>query len=161
MQKKILKALLPQFQRLYRDGVSVMRTQKAGARGEVTAPDRWQFKDDRLFPSTRCDAQEPHINKDSAVKAIVRARHTFQAPPGCEAVDVASIRSHSGRHRFINDMKNASVDRRVGMTYGRIDEGPSYDGYGAVTHSQAGHVLDSNAALSLVFAKMYESDNED
>ena len=96
------------------------------------------------------------MNKDTCVKAIVRARKTFGAPNDVAAAfDQRAIKSHSGRHRMVNDLKAVSVDEAIGMMFGRLRDEESYDHYGKVTCEQAGQVLDANWALTRVLHALY------
>ena len=92
------------------------------------------------------------------MKAIGRARATFVPQPEFHGyVDNKTIRTHSARHRMINDMKSTKVPKTVGMRYTRIFDQVIHDAYGALLDHQAGKILEGNRELNERLAKMYES----
>lgn len=103
-----------------------------------------------LFPSTK-DGKP--LSKDVVAHAIGRARRTFSPPGGY--MDVSKIRSHSGRHRMINDLKAAGISTEVGMAHARIKHRKTYDSYGIMSQEQIGFALNSNKALKKRMNKLY------
>ena len=114
-------------------GVSQPRQTKCGSRGTVSWNDVWLWPSQRqkgnkhyLFPSARSDSKAPHRNKDTVAKAIRRVAIGFKPKPD-SGVQVSKIRSHSGRHRAINDLKAANavlLARSVDVP--SVENSPSY-----------------------------------
>lgn len=94
------------------------------------------------------------MTKDVVAHAIVRARKSFVTPPGL-SVDTNRIRSHSGRHRMINDMKSSQISVEVGMIHSRIKSHKVYQAYGRMSDEQVGHALNSNQSLKKTFKQIY------
>ena len=92
------------------------------------------------------------MTKDIVSHAIVRARQTFEAP----GVDVTRIRSHSGRHRSIADLKSANVPPAIGMAHARIQTTKVYDLYGQLQESETARALEANRKLKATFKKIYK-----
>ena len=86
--------------------------------------------------------------------AIRRARGNF-APPDITAVKVSQIRSHSARHRCINDLKSQNVPQEVGKTFARIASSRVWSGYGKLTEEQAAKNLSSNAKLQELWQSLW------
>ena len=108
------------FNRFKDEGISVQRVRGIGCRGRMNVGDKWEWpleQDGLLFPADRSDSKTAERNKDTVSKAIARSRKSFNAPAGCPVLKVAQIRSHSGRHRAINDMKQHEVNKEVGKTF--------------------------------------------
>ena len=103
--------------------MSRTRTKHAGARGFEKLKDDWKWPKDHgdyLFPSSWSPICPR--NKDVISDAIVKSRKTFQTTPDQGLVHPETIRSHSGRHRMVNDMKIAGVSMEVGMAFSRIKD---------------------------------------
>lgn len=95
------------------------------------------------------------MSKDAVAHAIVRARKTFEPPPGLN-VDTSRIRSHSGRHRMINDLKASGVSTEVGMMHSRIKSHKVYEAYGRMSDEQVGQALNGNKSLKKTLKKIYK-----
>lgn len=89
--------------------------------------------------------------QDTVSAAIRRARASF-VPPNVGEVKVASIRSHSGRHRAVNDLKMHNVKTEVGKRFARIS---SWANYGKLTAKQAADELLNNKQLQDDWQKIY------
>lgn len=145
-EKPMLSLLFPMLKKLKTHGKSRRRTKLQGVRGRVTFFDKWCWPSgpaDYLFPSGRCHSKTPHHNKDSVCKAICRIRRTFK-PPRNVFVENEKIRSHSGRHRMINDLKSAEVSQDVAMKFARIGDVRTFQGYGCLTSQQTAEALERN-----------------
>ena len=143
--------------KLQEEGVSVNRMRNTGLQGVKAASDIWTWPEeaeDYLFPATRRDSRQGRRTKDTVSKAIRKARHTFKVPHIPE-VRPDRIRSHSGRHRCINDMKQHNVDREVGEKFARITDDGVYEKYGKLSSQQAGKKLRQNMELQTFWKQMY------
>ena len=69
----------------------------------------------------RSDSADIHRNKDTACKAVSRLRATFEPGPG-HYINTGLIRTHSGRHRMINDCKHAGLADDISMHFARITD---------------------------------------
>ena len=122
--KHLLKPALAKLRLLKAHGVNRKRSRSKGMWGRVTFQDKWVFPrepDQLLFPALRADCNTKHINKDTACKAVSRLRATFSIPPKVSvAIVTQNIRTHSGRHRMVNDMKRCDVAEATAMQYARI-----------------------------------------
>ena len=98
------------------------------------------------------DSHSPH---DVVATAIRKARATYTPPASCPDIDPGRIRSHSGRHRSINDMKACDVPREIGKRVARINDDKVWDNYGRVTSEQAGTALKRNRNLQESWNGMY------
>ncbi|CAE7822103.1 unnamed protein product [Symbiodinium sp. CCMP2592] len=159
VRKSMLTALVPVLRNLRDHGKSRRRKQHKGARGTVAFADNWAWpKDDAgfLFPSTRSDSAELHRVKDSACKAVSRARQSFK-PSKKDFVQVEQIRTHSGRHRMINDLKQAEVPQEIAMKFARISDVRTFIGYGELTDEQAGKNLQDNKTLQKRLVAVYSN----
>ena len=146
VRKTMLSAVFPLLKSLRDKGKCKKRSVKQGALGVVNYFDVWNWPQqdiDYLFPSMRSDAKEAHRGKDTVCKAISRLRKTFQPPKGV-FVEKEKIRSHSGRHRSINDMKNAKIRHDVAMKFARIADVRTFMGYGELTDEQTGVALEKS-----------------
>ena len=126
-------------------------------RGLQEWSDAWNWPEDPecfLFPAKRQDSKERRKSKDVVAKAIRRTRATFRVPHIAE-VQPNRIRSHSGRHRCINDMKQHNVDREVGKKFARITDDGVYEKYGKLSAEQAGKKLRQNQELQAFWKRMY------
>ena len=118
--KHVMKAAMNKLRTLRDKGVGKMRQRNKGMWGTVREMDRWKFPkalDDYLFPASRSDSHTRHMNKDTACRAVSRIRKSFN-PPG--HVETKSIRTHSGRHRMVNDLKRCGVADGSAMHFARI-----------------------------------------
>ena len=158
VKKGMLKALLPVLKSLRENGKSRRRKRKFGARGMKVVCDTWSWpceKDSYLFPSQRSDSKKPHCCKDTACKAVARARACFKPGRGL-FVETEKIRTHSGQHRMINDMKQAQVPQETAMKYARISDVRTFMGYGALSDEQAASGLNENSKLMASLDTMYQ-----
>ena len=143
--------------KLREEGVSVRRQRNTGVRGMQAVTDEWFWPEDpehHLFQAKRRDSKLVRASKDTVARAIRRARRTFHVPHIPE-VQPGKIRSHSGRHRCINDMKEHNVEREVGKKYARISDETVYDRYGKLSAQQAGKKLLQNHDLQAYWKRMY------
>ena len=86
--------------------------------------------------------------------AIRNVRKSFVPPQGCD-VQVGKIRSHSARHRCVNDMKAAGTSREVGKAFSRIATDKVYENYGKLNQQQVKEGLDRCQALQQTWDEMY------
>ena len=124
VQKHILNVVLPTIKSLRDRGVRRRRKQRRGVFGEVTYMDVWLWPKsagEYLFPSDRSDSVEAHRVKDTACAAVARVRKSF-SPPDSSFLNVNQIRTHSGRHRFINDCKASGLPDVIAMKFARITD---------------------------------------
>ena len=159
VSKAMLTAALPHLKSLRDHGKSRQRKQARGVLGTVSFKDSWSWPEeetDFLFPAGRSDCQTAHRNKDSACAAVSRLRKSFKPPKGA-FVQTELIRTHTGRHSMINQMKDAGIPQATAMTFARIADTRTYLGYGCLTHEQAGLVLDSSQALQKKLDTVYRS----
>ncbi len=122
MVKHVLKPAMVKLRRLRDVGVAKVRTRNKGLMGMVRETDRWKFpseEDKYLFPAIRSDCHTKHVNKDTVCRAISRIRSSFE-PPKNLYVQKGTIRSHSGRHRMVNDLKRCGVADGTAMHFARI-----------------------------------------
>ena len=122
VHKHILKSVLPKLRQLRHKGVKRQRERNKGVLGIQKEWDSWAWperEDELLFPSERADCGTPHRNKDTACKAVARARQSFKPPAGHYVLS-SRIRTHSARHRMVNDMKFAHVGDDTAMRFARI-----------------------------------------
>ena len=155
--KALSEAATTFIRKLQEDGISVERVKNTGLRGLQTATDIWNWPEepgDYLFPATRRDSKQSRRTKDAVARAIRQARKTFKVPHIPE-VQSDRIRSHSGRHRCINDMKQHNVEREVGKKFARITDDGVYEKYGKLSAQQAGKKLHQNLELQTVWKHMY------
>ena len=92
------------------------------------------------------------MSKDVVSHAIVKARRAFSLP----GTNTESIRSHSGRHRFINDMKMSNIPCEVGMVQSRIKDFKTYQAYGRLNEEQVARTLDKNRSLKRAMDSVYK-----
>jgi hypothetical protein len=121
----------------------------------ATYVDTWAWSDNFLFPSSRSDARSPKRCKDTVCKAISRIRKTFRAQDGTKDFASCSIRSHSGRHRKINDLKYSGVVQETAAKYAFIDDMRTYEGYGRLNYVQAGAQIAANAQVEALISSCY------
>ena len=136
--------------------MSRTRTKHAGARGFEKLKDDWKWPKDHgdyLFPSSWSPICPR--NKDVISHAIVKSRKTFQTTPDQGLVHPETIRSHSGRHRMVNDMKNAGVSMEVGMAFSLIKDKKTYLNYGRLVEDQVGAALENNPVLRKTLKSLY------
>ncbi|CAE7348103.1 unnamed protein product [Symbiodinium sp. CCMP2592] len=141
-------------------GVSVHRTRRWGSRGAVTYKDEWEFPatdEAYLFPSKRKDSAKDRRTKDTVSKAIRKARETFVPPPNTD-VKIASIRSHSARHRCCNDLKSSMVPSELGKKFARISSDKVWAGYGKLTDQQLASGMARQHEVQQVWSEIYASD---
>ena len=67
-----------------------------------------------------------------------------------------SVRSHSGRHTMINQLKEAGLPDDINMMYARICDRQTYAGYGVFSEDQAAHVLHKSKKLRAAVATIYQ-----
>jgi len=151
----MLAATLPTLRRLKAHGKSKRRTRQCGARGKVAIQDvwRWPKNSDFLFPNRYGSGP---MKKDIVCHQICKVRKTFVPPKGQSAMfEPNRVRSHSGRHRMINDLKTCGVASDAAMTYARIKDKKTFDRYGQLDQEQSGKVLNKNRGLKRTLENMY------
>ena len=122
--KHIMKPAMKKLRDLRAKGVGRTRTRNMGMWGRQRFQDTWSFPEEGgsyLLPSLRADAHKRHINKDTVCKAVSRLRDSFQVPKSYH-IQTTSIRSHSGRHRMVNDMRCCGVPDATATHYARIKD---------------------------------------
>lgn len=98
----------------------------------------------------------PTGSKNTVRKRIGALRKSFRPPAKQKlVVDQSKIRSHSGRHRLISDMKAAQISAETGMKFARIKDKNTYMGYGEVTDEQAGRAMESSKSLLKSLSLVY------
>ena len=158
----VYKPLVPHARKilaqLKKKAVTTTRKVKRGACEDATVTETWRWSKGYLFPRM-CDQKQPapggrgqktpggnRITKDTVSKAIIRARKTFKSTR--KDVCTKSIRSHSFRHRWINDAKNANLPKEVAMKYCLIKDEDTYmKVYGKPTMEQAGDIIKKSKML--------------
>ena len=153
-QPALRKPMLPPVKKillqLKNQTVKQKRIKKQGALGEKLFLDCWKWpQTGPLFPAERADSDSVVRNKNTVCKAIGRLRCSFEQP--CEA----PVRSHSGRHRMVSDLKMSGVADDIGMCYARIKDKRTYAGYGKLSGQQAWCLLKKNAALGKALSGLY------
>ena len=157
VDKRILGALLPKLLKLKQKGVRKKRQRRAGARGFVSWMDVWTWPEKPsgyLFPSHRLDAKETRRTKDTACKAVARLRKLFA--PRCKEPPVTrTIRTHSARHRMINDLKISDIPDAISMRMARIKDHNTFTKYGQLSDHQVGAALDGSKRLKKTLEETY------
>ena len=151
VKKCILSAVFPKLQMLKQRGVKVTRKRSCGGRGVQKVIDSWTWPKQPggfLFPSARGG----HMKKDAACHSIVKARKTFE----CSLTDTSRVRSHSGRHRMINDLKSSCIPADAGMFFARMKDKKTWASYGQLTPTQCTAVLEKNQDLKGALRKVYK-----
>ena len=145
--KPILPVFMKKLKQLRDSGVSYRRSTACGARRVVTFVDTWQIpKSGLLFKSIRSDAKECHRTKDTISRAIARARSSFSVN-GQPFHERQRIRSHSARHRMIQDLKLSMVGEEAGMFFAAIRSKDVYREYGALAEDQCRKILRTSKSL--------------
>ena len=115
--------------------------------GKVLDAWHWPEEFERyLLPASRRDSRKALRGKDVVARAIRDARKTFRNPHIPDVIP-NRIRSHSGRHRCIHDMKHHRAEGEVGKTYSRIIDDGVYQNYGRLSAQQAGKKLKQSQEL--------------
>ncbi len=97
------------------------------------------------------------ISKNTVSKAIIRARQNFK--PSREDVDPKTIRSHSNRHRWINDAKTNNIPKEAAMMYSLITSESTYDKvYGKPTMEQAGEIIKESGGAQKIASEAVKPD---
>ena len=153
----MLAPVLPALRQLRAQGKTYHRTRKCGARGTKRIKDMWKWppkKQQYLFPNQWGTGPK---TKDVVAHAITKARKTFQPTKSQACVlETGRIRSHSGRHRMINDLKASSVPPDAAMVFARIKHKKTFDNYGRMDQEQSGKLLNSNNGLKRTLKTMYK-----
>ena len=153
--KRMLACYLPLLKRLKKTGAKRRRQTHCGARGKHTWVDQWSWPSGNRFLFPNRTGKAP-MSKDIVCHRVVAARQTFVAPKGCMLEDVSNIRTHSARHRAINDYKTSGIAADVGMVYARIKHKRTYDCYGRLDQQQCGTIMDSNNKLQKRLRRVYQ-----
>ena len=152
----MLKACLPLLRRLRQNGKKSSRRVQCGARPTTTVKDHWTWPKGNkfLFPAPTKLGRK---TKDIVCHVLTKARATFVPPKNTSLVlDVKTIRSHSGRHRAINDLKRSCVDPESAMVYARTAHRRTYDAYGRMNQEQAAAALNGSKRLQSAFRGTYK-----
>ena len=158
--KHILKPAMMKLRALRDRGASKQRSRCMGMWGVQSFKDCWRFPKDSnayLFPSLRAHAGSPRITKDTVCRAISRLRQSFDPPKNVQAFPKQAVRSHSGRHRMVNDMKRCEVPDLTAMHFARIVDRGTYLGYGQLDDLQAGSQLAKNKKLNQALSQLYQT----
>ena len=149
----LLTAVLPALRRLRSKGKSCRRTRKCGARRAESFKDTWKWPSGNgfLFPNR---TGKGHVTKDIVCHAIIKARKNF-SPPKAQMLNPTRVRSHSGRHRMINDLKTSGVPSDAAMVFARIKHKKTFDKYGQMDQEQSGQVLNRNGQLKRTLKALY------
>lgn len=154
VHKRMMTAYMAKLQSLRKHGKSRRRSRECGARGKRSFIDKWVWPkgSSYLFPNRKGN---DHIKKDVVCHNISKAKKTFSPPASCRIQDVQLVRSHSARHRKINDLKNSGVAPDAGMTFARIKHKKTWDLYGKLDQTQAGDALQRNKKLQKTLKALY------
>ena len=153
VKKVLLSSCLATLRSLRDSGGTRTKTQNWGACGKRKFQDSWRWPKGNawLFPSRLGG----HIKKDIICHNITKARKSFHPPPGSILLDTDKIRSHSGRHRMVNDLKTSGIPADAAMVFARIKHKRTYDKYGQMDSEQCGRMLQSNKKLKATLKSMY------
>jgi len=139
--KPIPQAWRERLEELRRDGHTTMIK-----RGPKTFQATWKWKTGLLFPAERPTAKRKHLSTKSVESAIKRARSSLA--PDAKNPDIAKtdriekIRSHSGKHRAVNDYKNAGIPTPAWQPVAEHKCRQTADAvYGKLNQAQAGQIL--------------------
>ena len=139
----------------FRDnGVTRRRHRGCGTRGMQYVVDSWKWPKTSqgfLFPSDRSPGKPK--SKDSVCHRICKIRKTFR--PKERTFNTERVRSHSGRHRMVNDLKRSDATTEVAMTFARIRDKKTFDRYGQLDDHQVGHCLETNRKLKTALKQVY------
>ena len=147
----LLSSCLPVLRRLRQKGRSRKKQRSWGALGKRTFNDQWKWpKKGYLFPNSTGTGP---IKKDIVCHNICKARSSFEPPKGSVLLSKKSVRSHSGRHRMINDLKSSGVATDAAMVFARIKHKRTFDRYGRLDSDQSAKMLQSNKKLKATLKK--------
>ena len=90
-------------------------------------------------------------------KAIRTSRKSFVPPPAAGAIQVSKIRSHSARHRCINDLKQSHTSTSTAMRFSRIRSSQVFNGYGQQSDDQIAEALAADQGLQELWLDLYSS----
>lgn len=154
VRKKIMTAYMPTLKSLRKKGKSRRQSKDWGVCEKSTFVDKWTWPkgNNFLFPSRHGTTR---ISKDVVCHNICQARKTFSPPSSAGVPNVGQVRSHSARHRKINDIKAAGVSPEAGVTFARIKHKKTWDGYGRLDQIQAGDALQRNKKLQKTLKTLY------
>ena len=150
----MLSSVLSTMKSLRDNGVTRRRLRACGARGAQRLVDSWKWPKTSqgfLFPSDR-SPRKPKC-KDSVCHLICKIRKTFK--PKGKTLNTERIRSHSGRHRMVNDLKRSDATTEVAMAFARIRDKKTFDNYGKLDDQQVGQSLDTNRKLKSALKQVY------
>ena len=77
-------------------------------------------------------------------------------PEEAGQVRIDRVRSHSARHRCVNDLKVCGVERIIGKAFAQIQSDRVYDHYGHVTPDQIAAGLAGNRAVQDLWKALYD-----
>eukprot|EP00969_Alexandrium_andersonii_P114936 5082994-Alexandrium_andersonii.AAC.1 len=109
IQKPMLSIALDAFLFLKSEGKALLRLRRVRGGKVRVYQDTWTWSESLLFKAERSDSKLEVRNKDSLGKALRRARANFGP-----YVDGHKTTSHSGRHRMVNDLKQAGIHQEAG-----------------------------------------------
>ena len=154
VNKRMLSSIFPVLSSLKKNGVTRKRKVQCGARGKQVIADTWKWPTTAhglLFPSPR-NPSKPR-GKDSVCHLICKIRKSFVCTD--KTLDIKKVRSHSGRHRMVNDLKQSEASTDVAMGFARIRDKKTFDNYGRLHDHQVGHALESNRKLKKALKQTY------
>ena len=152
----MLSSVVATMKSLREKGITCRRQRSCGARGIQQIVDRWEWPKSPgglLFPSAYSENKPK--SKDSVCHLISKIRKGFVVPESAK-LNVQKIRSHSGRHRMINDLKRSDASTEAAMAFARIRDKKTFDGYGRLDDLQVGHSLDTNQKFKRALQQMYK-----
>ena len=108
----------------------------------------WRWRKGLLFPSEKQTAERKHIGTKAVEKAIRRAKGSLD--PSDRDLNIPKIRSHSGKHRAVNDFKTAMIPTPVWQPSAEIRCRRTADTvYGPMNTAQAAQLLDATPAFNV------------
>ena len=77
-------------------------------------------------------------------------------PEGAGNVRVDRARSHTARHRCVNDLKVCGVERSIGKGFAQIKSDKVYDHYGQISDEQIAAGLAGNRSVQQMWTGLYD-----
>ena len=88
-------------------------------------------------------------------KAIRISRKSFVPPLDVGAIQISKIRSHSARHRCINDLKQSHTSTSTATRFSRIRSSQVFNGYGQQSEDQIAQALQADEGLQQLWLDIY------
>ena len=88
-------------------------------------------------------------------KALRTSRQSFVPPVGGGTIRISKIRSHSARHRCINDLKQSRTSTATAMRFSRITSSQVFSGYGQQSEDQIQEALLADDGLQQLWLDIY------